>query len=89
MPQDVNRKIKSVATQRVIRDKKTSGSVWMCCDVEYTCHETIGRHVHSKHTTDIEQWQDRLIKERIEQQQEQEQQQVIDEFRRRRAPKVF
>ena len=86
MPQDINRKLKSIAAQRVIRDKKTSESTWSCCDVEYNCHATIGRHVHLKHTTDIEQWQKRLTKERIEQQK---QEQVDDEFRRRRAPKVF
>ncbi|KAI9253936.1 hypothetical protein BDA99DRAFT_562879 [Phascolomyces articulosus] len=86
MPHNVDRKIKSVAIQRVIRDKKTSDTTWSCCDVEYSCHEVIGRHVHSQHTTDIEQWQDRLVKER-QLKQQYTIDQANDEFRRRRTAK--
>ncbi|KAI9488652.1 hypothetical protein BDB00DRAFT_884779 [Zychaea mexicana] len=90
MVQDIQRKIKSVAIQRVIRAKKTDDTTWTCCGTDYYTHEAIGRHVHADHTADIEQWQDRLWKERLEHEKEQQQQQqrrMESEFRKRRAPK--
>ncbi|KAI8142810.1 hypothetical protein BJV82DRAFT_614371 [Fennellomyces sp. T-0311] len=83
MPQNLARKIRSVAAQRVIGDKKINDTTWQCCGNQYNCHEGIGRHVHESHVAEIQQWQDQLWKER----EQQDNNGSSKEFRRRRAPK--
>lgn len=85
MPQNLARRIKAQAAQRVIREKQVEASLWKCCGDEFHTHEAIGRHVHASHGLEIDQWQERLDHERSRKQNNAV---SSESLRKRRAPKV-
>ncbi|KAI7874496.1 Rhodanese-like protein [Lichtheimia hyalospora FSU 10163] len=81
------RGLKSLAARQVVREKKINASQWHCCNTDYDTIESIARHVHSCHESDIEAWETRLKEQRKESVSCSSSESDMTAFQRRRAPK--